>query len=237
MIMKKTLFILSLILVKNSYAIVFPGMPVVDVGAVTELISSTANQAVMIDNQYQMLKGLTQGDIHVSDFTDNLNKLKNISDSGLAVSYSTKDLESKFNKVFGDDDDDDSSAKKQKKQNQSMLDSALNTFKSASEQLSYAQQQASAVATITTASNNSSGVLAVAQGTNQLINSTNSQLQSITAMEAQQNSLLATKMAQKAAANKAVDKQRAITFAFTDIYHPYEDNPDFAGIPTFNAGT
>lgn len=231
--MKKTLFILSFVLVKNSYAIIFPGMPVVDVGAVTELISSTANQAVMIDNQYQMLKGLAQGDIHVSDFSGTVDKLRNISDSGLAVSYATKDLDSKFGKVFGEEG---TSADQQKNQNQSMLDSALNTFKSASEQLSYVQQQANAVTGITNASNNSSGVLAVAQGTNQLINSTNSQLQSITAMQAQANSLLATNMAEKAAANKAINKQRDITFAFTDVYRPYEDNPDFANIPNFNTG-
>jgi len=231
--MKKTLFILSLVLAKNSYAIVFPGMPVVDVGAVTELISSTANQAVMIDNQYQMLKGLAQGDIHVSDFSGTVDKLRNISDSGLAVSYATKDLDSKFGRVFGEDG---TSADQQKNQNQSMLDSALNTFKSASEQLSYVQQQANAVTGITNASNNSSGVLAVAQGTNQLINSTNSQLQSITAMQAQANSLLATNMAEKAAANKAINKQRDITFSFSDVYRPYEDNPDFANIPNFNTG-
>ena len=224
--MKKIILLIPLMYCTKSFAM----WPVIDVGAVTQLISATANQAVMINNQYQMLKSIAKGDIHVSDFTGTVNKLKNISDSGMAVSYATKNLDSKFNMVFGEEG---TGAEQQANQSQSMLDSALNTLKTASTQLAYVQQQANAVSSITNASNSASGALSVAQGTNQLINSTNSQLQSMTAMQAQANSLLATTVAEKAAADKAVAKQKLISFAFSDTYVPYEDNPDFANIPDF----
>ena len=227
--MKRSLIICSMLLFFKSFAL----WPVMDVGATTQLINSVANETVMINNQYQMLKGIAQGDIHVSDFSDTLNTLSDISNRGLAVSYATKDLDSKFGKVFGEEG---SSADQQENQNQSMLDSALNTFKSASEQLSYTQAQANAVKSITNASNNANGVVAVAQGTNQLINSTNSQLQSMNTMQAQANSLLATNTAEKAATAKAINKQRKEAFAFTNTYKPYQDNSEFSNIPNFNIG-
>ena len=200
--MRKIVLILALLIAGKSFAV----FPVVDVGATEQLITSVANQVVILNNQYQMLKGIAKNGIHISDFTDTVNKLKRISDSGLAVSYATKDLDSKFNKVFGDGK---SSEDQQKNQNQSMLDTALNTLKSASAQLSYVQKEARAVTEITNNSNSASGALAVAQGTNQLINSTNSQLQSLTTMTAQSSSIMATKMAQEAATNKAINEERA----------------------------
>ncbi|OIN82903.1 hypothetical protein [Francisella sp. TX07-6608] len=223
----KKIVLTTMFISTQAYAV----WPVVDVGAITQLSTSVANEAVMIENQYRMLKGIVQNGVSVSDFTGTVNKLKNISDAGLAVSYATEDLDAKFNNVFGDGD---KYKDRHNKHNQSMLDSALNTLKASSQQLAHIQEQANATVNITDASNRADGILAVSQGTNQLIHSTNAQLQSLTAMQAQQSSLLATNTAKEAAKEKMAAEQAQQTFAYVNTYRPYQDNPAFASIPNFN---
>lgn len=197
-----------------------------------KIATSIANEGMMINNQVQMLKGLSTDGFHVSDFRQNLDNIQEISQRGLAMSYASKNINQKFDELFGDEGDD--AVKKQKNAHQSVLDTAIATFKTASENISYSQQEAGGIAQITNSSNTQQGLRGVMQGTNQLLSANAAQMQSLGSLVAQQNSLQATQAAAAAAKEEAANKQDATFLHYTPTYKPYQGDPELATIPDFN---
>jgi len=196
------------------------------------IATSIVNEGMMINNQVQMLKGLSTDGFHVSDFRGNLNKIQDISQRGLAMSYASQNIDQKFDELFGDEGDD--AVKKQKNASRSILDTAIATFKTASENIAYSQQEAGGIAQITSASNSEQGLRGVMQGTNQLLSANAAQMQSLAALQAQQNSLLATQAAAQASKDEAAKKQDATFLHYIPTYKPYQGDPELATIPDFN---
>jgi P-type conjugative transfer protein TrbJ len=197
-----------------------------------KIVTSIANEGMMINNQVQMLKGIASDGFHVSDFRGNLSKIQDISQRGQAMSYASKNIDQKFDQLFGNKGDD--ALKKQNNADQSLLDTALATFKTASENINYTQEEAGGIAQITNSSNSEQGLRGVMQGTNQLLNANAAQMQNLSAMQAQENTLHATKAAAQAAKQKAANKQDATFLHYTPTYKPYQGDPELATIPDFN---
>jgi P-type conjugative transfer protein TrbJ len=204
--------------------------------SLTNEASMITNQASMIKNQAIMLKGISKDGFHLSDISGNLDKLQSISSSGLAISYASDDISSKFNQQF--DNSNDQSNRNYTKHNQTMMQSVLDTSKgtlqTAQQQMNYTKTETTGLKQITSASNSATGLKAVIQGSNQLLDANASELQNIASMQAQQNSLIATKTAADASREQAATKADEQFLAYQSTYKPYQGDDDLKEIPTFN---
>ena len=204
--------------------------------SLTNEASMITNEYNMIKNQETMLKGLTKDGIHISDINNNLNQLSNISSSGAAITYATNDISNKFDQQFSNDNQsqDTSYSAHNKQMMQSVLDSSKNTIQAAQAQMNYTQSETDGLKQITSASNSADGLKAVMQGTNELLNSNAAQLQNLSSMQAQQNSLVASQVAANASQEQAATKEDEYFLGYTSNYEPYKGDEDLASIPNFN---
>jgi len=247
--MRKTLVFLSMLAVfPSSYAII----PVTDAASITvetvngavalangvQIVAGVANDLIQIKNQVTMLKGLSSSAMHVSDVTDSLNNLQDMSSQGQSLTYATKDISKRFADQFGNKKDD-----KDKKQNnadrydaqmQTILDTTQGTLKTAQQQMKYTQDETEGLKQITNSSNSAEGLRGVTQGTNQLLDASIAQMQRLSAMQAQRDSQDATIQAAKASQQQEAVRESDKFLKYKSTYKHYKADKALEIIPDFN---
>ncbi|GGF99144.1 MULTISPECIES: hypothetical protein [Cysteiniphilum] len=200
--------------------------------------SGVANQGTMIANQIEQLNNqrimLQNSDLKtLTDYTNAANTIGNMASTGEALTYSTENINQRFNDVFGHNKKGDAQDKTNSRM-QTVLDTTKGTLNSTKKQMGYMAEQSDGLNQIVNHSNSAQGTKAVLQGTNQLLQANAAQLQSINQslnqMQSQQATIAAANASQEMAATKADQK-----FINYDLKKPsYEADDKFKTIPDFS---
>ena len=195
-------------------------------------VDMVKNQLDYINNQRIMLQSTSFH--HLSDYTEAATSIGNVASSGTAITYSTKNLNDKFQKTFGSDDGSKQNyADRMHTMLGTVLDTSKGTLNAANQQMDAIQSETDGLNQIVNHSDSADGTKAVLQGTNQLLDANVAQLQSIKQSMAQMQSQNATADAAKAAQEEAAIKADQSFFNYKADYDGYKVDSRLQKVPTF----
>lgn len=192
-----------------------------------------------VRNQYQQIKDAetqmkSTGFHHLSDFTKSANDVGNIASEGKAMTYSTKDLNTKFDKEFGSQKKGDKNwVDRENSMMDTVLDTSKGTLNSANKQMAYTKGESGGLDQMVNHSDSADGTKAVLQGTNQLLDANAAQLQAVHQSLSQMQSQNATVAAANAAREKHANEADQAFLHYQANYTGYEVQNNLKQIPTF----
>lgn len=200
-------------------------------------IEILVKDGIMVKNQIQMLRGLSKSILHVDDVTDKLNALQQMSSSGQSLTYATSDISTQFAKKFGNKgkgkDKNPNYADKINTQMQTILDTTQGTLRTTQKQMQYNKDETQGLDQITKASNDSTGLRGVMQGSTEILDANAAQMQRLAAMQAQKDSQDATIAAARASQEQAAAQEDEYFLGYKMNYGPYKPDSKLSQIPDF----